>query len=774
MIALTRIAISREATGIYLRWYFNGWHYWCFTNNYDVVMKAQAMDVMTTAVYSMISKIERPTKVKTTYAYQVALGGMTAKQMEGFVGLLLAEMVEQYEGGLWREVDVTRAPHTVHEGAEPAFDVVFEVTRKELPNTPAVYQQTQYLYIGETLCDLDDDEVIAVNKQVNDIAEMQDRQSDFTRTFKIRKTRAMRALFELAGEVGATTNKPYEQQTCRLVQDGVELISFGKLVLDKSDAQYYYVSVYSGNLSFFKAIDGLKLQDLTLASADHDWTAANARDSQLYDRDYLYPLCEPSDDGGMIPLTDDGDRCELYTGWVWPCIKLRTIWNEIFTNAGYTAQGDILIDAMLAALWLPIASRKVDYVKIADLLYNIHVRNGRRMDAGTQDLYWHDGESYVTSYKGNAIWRNSSSYTVQVAGDYTVRATFMSPDNTSFPVHVYLYAGTVLLGELTGGGLILSISGGRQLWSRRYEGTFTCLVNYGLHLHVTYCLGVTRYSVEITNISAPVIAYGSTVPAARHLPAMTQTEFIKMVCNLFCLIPEVSAKDNTVLFWNYNKLYENIPQARDWSAYLSEADDDVEFKFGDYAQNNFMRFKASDDVVENTGTGVMQVDDATLDKEKDIIELPLATCDEVTVLTDVAVNRLNCNVYNTKDSVYDAQESIDPRIVFVDTTPDGSPAKTFGLRDSLVGGTSYDITTPKKASSLALAFGSRSEYYDGLARMLTKSNIRSCKFNLPVYEVAGFKHYIPVYLNQYKAYFYVNRILNYVHGKLCTIELIKL
>jgi hypothetical protein len=45
---------------------------------------------------------------------------------------------------------------------------------------------------------------------------------------------------------------------------------------------------------------------------------------------------------------------------------------------------------------------------------------------------------------------------------------------------------------------------------------------------------------------------------------------------------------------------------------------------------------------------------------------------------------------------------------------------------------------------------------------------------LPVYEVAGLKHYIPIYLSQYKAYFYVNKINNFVPGKLCTIDLIKL
>jgi hypothetical protein len=64
--------------------------------------------------------------------------------------------------------------------------------------------------------------------------------------------------------------------------------------------------------------------------------------------------------------------------------------------------------------------------------------------------------------------------------------------------------------------------------------------------------------------------------------------------------------------------------------------------------------------------------------------------------------------------------------------------------------------------------------YSGLSRLLTKTNIRKAKFNLPAFEVAGLKHNIPIYVSQYKAYFYVNKISNYVAGQLTTIDLIKL
>jgi hypothetical protein len=226
--------------------------------------------------------------------------------------------------------------------------------------------------------------------------------------------------------------------------------------------------------------------------------------------------------------------------------------------------------------------------------------------------------------------------------------------------------------------------------------------------------------------------------------------------------------------------------------------------------------------------GKMQVADETLELEKDVIELPVSTCDIVTILNtnfSVDVSRINFNNYDSGnisivsypdlasfpavgevDTIYIAEDTkliykwtgayvailiegvdalyftqndeIDARIVYVDhTKQEYSPPyeKRFGLRlipDTAVV-TSW-IDSPKKASSLEVSFSYLINYYASLSRLLTKVNLRKAKFNLPVYEVAGLKHYIPIYLSQYKAYFYVNKINNYVPGKLCTIDLIKL
>lgn len=781
-IGAIKILVSNCITGVYLRWWFNGWHYFNFIDGYQIIMESNAIDIQVTNFYSRISKTERATAIKSVYKYQVELSNIAPENLPGFVGMLLSERVEQYENSTWYKINLTRGDHIIQDPQTLSYYINFELTRNDRSLKSTVYQNIIKLYIGDTLCDLDDDEIIAINKQVNDIAEMQDRQSDFTYTFKIQKSRAMITLFELTGEVGANTDFPYRLQPCTLIQEGIIIINNGNLIIDNKDDDYYYVSIYSGNISFFKTIDNLKLKDLTLASADHTWNQSNAEDSQNNDWDFVYPVMEPSDDGGLCPLTDDGVNVDLYAGWIWPFIKCKVIWDEIFANARYTPSGDIYSDPLFPKLHMPIATTKIDYLKIADYLFNVHAINNRSMTGGVQDLCWGypSGicKAQVTSYKGNSIWRYSSLYTTPFAGTFTFRVICYAPNLSYFPIHIYMYAGVVLLGTMSPGGFTSSMVNGHIQYARIYSMSYACLSGWDIHWTITYCLGLAGYAVEVTNIDAPKIAYGSSVPVHNHLPEMSQTDFIKMICNIFGLVPEANPRDKTIYFWNYNKLYENIPNARDWSKYLSEKDDNVGFKFGDYAQNNLMKFNTSDDVKSDTGTGIMQIDDETLEKTKDIIELPVSTCDEVIILTDVNVSRINMNKYNPDTNHYDPQDSIDPRITVIDRINELSPPKTFGIRSTYSpgdpGSSTVTVTNPKKSSSIEMAFASRSSYYNGLARMLDHTKMRSCKFNLPAFEVAGFRHYIPIYLSQYRAYFYVNIISSYVYGQLCTIDLIKL
>jgi hypothetical protein len=757
-----KVLISECAVGIYLRWWFNGWHYFNFSNGYEISMQTEATDFQVTKMFSVISKIERDAKIKSDYSYQVTLEGIQAQNVPGFSGLIQAEKVEQYEDLVWREVFVTRGAHIIRDENSPAFILNFEITRKERIDTSSVYQKSLKLYLDTTLCDMDDDEVIPVNKQTNDIAEMQDRQSDFTQQFRIRKTRAMMLLFELSGEVGANTDLPYKNQVCRLVQDGIEMITDGIMILDRVDDYYYYVSIYSGNLNFFKEIASLKLTDLALDTApsdcQHTWNLTDIEASHTSDLNYVYPLVEPSEDGSIVQENPGTETINLYAGWVWPFVKVKAIWDEIFTNAAFTPSGNILTNDTFLRLFMPIVNLKPSNTD--KYLYSLRWQ-------GSQTFGDHTILPGGTLINGTAVFA-TGHYLAPFDGTYVFRVTTVFP--TSYPA-MFLYKNGVQekVFDLTYDDATTST----------HEVSVTVVSGNDL---TVYTSGNTffEYTIAIIDITATKIGYGAAVDPSVCLPDLIQVDFIKTICNMFALIPEVIPRDRTIHFWSYLDLYDNIPLSRDWSKYLSEREDETEFKFGDYAQNNYLRYKDSDDVLKDEGRGNMQINDETLPLEKDVVTLPVSTCDQVYLdpsMIGEYCSRIGFNEYDPDTDTYKSKETIDARIVYIKALADASPPiKTLQFRDNVVfgAGSAVDIANPKKATSTEVSFSSLVTYYAGLSRMLTKTNLRRAKFNLPVYEVAGLKHYIPIWLSQYKSYFYVNKINNYIPGNLCTIDLIKL
>jgi len=65
-------------------------------------------------------------------------------------------------------------------------------------------------------------------------------------------------------------------------------------------------------------------------------------------------------------------------------------------------------------------------------------------------------------------------------------------------------------------------------------------------------------------------------------------------------------------------------------------------------------------------------------------------------------------------------------------------------------------------------------YYTLSNSMLNKAKWMEAQFWLTDEDIEGFDHFTPVYIAKYGAYFYVNKIKNFVSGELTKCELVKL
>jgi hypothetical protein len=65
-------------------------------------------------------------------------------------------------------------------------------------------------------------------------------------------------------------------------------------------------------------------------------------------------------------------------------------------------------------------------------------------------------------------------------------------------------------------------------------------------------------------------------------------------------------------------------------------------------------------------------------------------------------------------------------------------------------------------------------YYKTYAAAIRKPKLVKENFLLDPEDIAGFDFEIPVYLKQYGQYFFVKKINNYISGKTCLVELLRL
>jgi hypothetical protein len=266
------------------------------------------------------------------------------------------------------------------------------------------------------------------------------------------------------------------------------------------------------------------------------------------------------------------------------------------------------------------------------------------------------------------------------------------------------------------------------------------------------------------NIEPTTIGLTSTVNPAYYLPNLTQSDFLKALCNIFGLVPDYDPLTETLRLWNINNLYDNKYLARDWSDYLSVENEELSFRL-DYARRNNLKWKPDGDVGAGTGDASIIVNDANLSKEKDLYVLPFAFCDEV-----IGVKKIMARI-GWLESVegtaeYKVKDSITPRLV----TREPLNAEVYITQ----GATNYTVNSPYAARSFPLDLLLSVGQNDAIVRMLRQSKVLSLRFNLPVIEVLNLDHSIPIYLNQYADYFFVKKVSNYIPEEICTVELIRL
>lgn len=621
----------------------------------------------------------------------------------------------------------------------------------------------------------------AFNFEMNDIAELQDRQANYSQSLSLPITPNNCRIFGYINSPQVVTDVPYRLHECRLLFNGIPLAGKGsvlKILSITSDT--ISVQVLSGMVDIFEQLKNLDFEAKVNNQADDILGITN--------RTYQTPIFDTILVGNGHKMNEEENGLHPY---IVQDIGLSIALSRTIQKVGYSL-GDTGVP--LNGLYLLPAKRDVWRENESSVVYgqNFNTTHSLGISKGCKwpmsymvdekkgtvyvDCKISVNKNIIPTIEGYPLKLGRQGYNLYIAYgnsnnvDYNIirdNTTIMdffdnceidnpnivsyetrwreSPDGYNWYKRLRLYNnGDVIEVDWDGNELdkigtyqVFNPNKGNDLYfywkiddvqqnyidpSNPSEYNFYCEVYY----HIS------------TGLPAQD---GQLVSITNNLGLKSGDELLKLYMQLTGTICVVNHKDKTINFYSLSELYTNKANAKDWSSKLVRDSESRSFVLSNYAKKNIILAKENKVSEWQQTLAEIVCNNDTIEREKTLF---------------------TANILSAKNDTIEYYQS---------KGPDDNGNEVFEPKD-LAAPALIKLDRTSHARTIESQF--YTELYEPISRILQKKQAIEAEFNLTMQDIADFDHFIPVYLQQYGAYFYVNKITDFIVGQPTKVELIKI
>jgi hypothetical protein len=608
--------------------------------------------------------------------------------------------------------------------------------------------------------------------------------------FKLPKTAKNKAIFE-SGEIPtSTSNKPYTNLSCRIYVDGVDMnMVFCQL---ETVDDNYNIRMYGGNSTLFADLKNKKLADLDLNHLNHHWNVDHIAVSKGKDYPLKYPLIDYNADSPNNAI-DESDS-SIYMACLMPVLYQHYLIEQCIEQSGYTLNNETK-DALMFKNIVPVTplgSSGYERDKNPNKYFGTFMATSVFLDT----VIWLNTAQREVYYL-NDPFRSilfQDNVRIKVRGNIRAKVTTLDPIFGTHPLHIVFEHsddGTTVV-QLDIVNTVLTDTNFHDYpfdfdvtVTKEFLGFYRQLITPAYILTDFYDIDLTACSVEIYECEVLKnweLRYGQTidfpyneyVTVANNLPDFSQADFIKQYLMSTNSITTVDERNKVVTIVPYKKILDNITNAIDWTGKIDFTNrPKTEFKL-DYAQHNYLRYKDDDSVIKPDGTDYdLTIVDERLEYEKKLIEL-LYSATESVYRCNKDMAKINC----FEEYLY--KYTFTPRSLFLrfeDFTFRYRPNKTDAI----------DAVTITTDVPIGYFIDDNQEYSNGFGKnlfenfftfiigIITKTKVIEVDMRLTISDIANFDPLFPVYIGEFDAHFYVNKIkFDYTKRNSSVVELVKL
>jgi hypothetical protein len=196
------------------------------------------------------------------------------------------------------------------------------------------------------------DKSVSQTFQINDIGNLDTRQTSYTNSFKVPKTPNNIRLFNGLSFVGKyhevdldSEQFPYGTPQARIVENGIELLSNGYAVVSDSGSNYYSINIYGNEKTFFEKLKEYTLQDV-FPETIITYSASGLSSHVLSTDNFIFSILSYNPDtrtryrdeaiGYLTP-----HRFEIWTERSTPQFYVKDLFQNLFNFLGYSVNHNL-------------------------------------------------------------------------------------------------------------------------------------------------------------------------------------------------------------------------------------------------------------------------------------------------------------------------------------------------------------------------------------------------------------------------------------------------
>ena len=626
------------------------------------------------------------------------------------------------------------------------------------------------LHINNKKIDLTESSEISLTKQVDDIAVLSTRQTNFSKQLKVKRTATNEEALDYLGVVGNDSNIPYQKNDATLLdaESGDFIIYKGWAIIKSRDDDYYVIALYDGIIDFYKAIDNKKMSDLDLTEINHFRTITTIQDSILNDLPYKYIIADYNGGGTIL------NNPTINADYLIPAVSIPWLFAKIFETFGFTFSGEVFNYDDYKDLWLTYPKGTTVGLDQTTPLLDV---------SGTNIIYFGGITLIQLDLTNYLLTAGQIAYTPQDNYEYYICP---SEGQIRISYHTYRYEATYIYGgqgqeheentitcdlivENRRTGDLHNVAFNQELYIAVQEGDelyFYTFAPYSSNWggYADYVIGGGYFTLDLYQ--------GEAIDFKEAFDKLLIKDFINEILWLFCLTPFKNKYTNNISFLTFNERIL-IPNTVDWSKKFLRLKSE-KYIYGSYGKQNALRHKYNASNADYNDA-FFSINNENLKDFSTVIQSKFYTSE---YLKEITVDNRSVRTYKLwdkeiKDNSAVKYKALDNRFYFIKYT-DTVLTNPITISSSALGASANFSSLPLERNDGLTFSDIKRKWYSKLGYVLNKTKVLEVIMNMNKHEFQNIDFTEKMYIEQLGGSFIVNKVSNFVPNKPTTVEVLKI